>query len=71
MSWYTIGMTLDEWLRNTGTKEQVIALEVETSQATINRLRTGKRRPSIDLVIAIKRATGGAVTVADWYPEAL
>ena len=66
-------MTLDEYLKGHAITEQQLAAATGCSQATINRVRNGKQRPSLDLLESVARATNGAVTPNDFIslePEA-
>ena len=49
------GITLDDMGRSVG-----------VTGVTVHRWETGKARPTLDAVEAIQRATGGAVTAADF-----
>lgn len=41
--------------------QQAFARLVNTSRWTINSIETGRRKPGRDLILAISKATGGAV----------
>ncbi|WP_090739594.1 helix-turn-helix domain-containing protein [Paracoccus tibetensis] len=59
-------MTLGEYLRASGTRQEDFASRVGVTQATISRLVRGVASPSIDMAAAIKAATGGAVDFEAW-----
>lgn len=59
-------MNLSDWLKSTGTRACDLAREVETTEATISRLRHGRAQPSFDLARRIAAATGGQVTANDF-----
>lgn len=63
-------MTLKEYLTATKPKKishAAFGERVGVTQATINRYVSGDRFPSPDMIRKIQDATGGAVTVNDWY----
>jgi phosphopantothenoylcysteine decarboxylase/phosphopantothenate--cysteine ligase len=59
-------MKLASWLKNSGTSARELAVRVETTQATISRLKNGHALPSMELAGRIGIATGGAVTANDF-----
>ncbi len=59
-------MKLSLWLKNSGISARELAARVETTQATISRLKNGHARPSLELAGRIAEATGGAVTANDF-----
>ena len=59
-------MKLSHWLKNEGVSARRLAEQVETTEATVSRLRNGKAQPSMELAQRIARATGGAVTANDF-----
>ncbi|MCG8649936.1 MAG: helix-turn-helix domain-containing protein, partial [Pirellulales bacterium] len=59
-------MNLAEWLKNSKISARQLATDVETTEATISRLKHGRARPSLELAGRIARATGGAVTANDF-----
>lgn len=63
---YHRGMTLDDWLITTRTKEEAFAALIGVSQASVNRYRHGLRIPRPAVLARIRAATGGAVTAADF-----
>lgn len=62
-------MKLDEYLRRSGTKEEAFAAELGTTQASVNRYRSGRRKPRPAMACRIVKATDGAVTLEDLYSE--
>jgi len=61
------GMTLDEYLRANGIKEEAFATDAKVSQAAISRYRTGKRKPRADVMQRIIFASRGAVQANDFF----
>ena len=59
-------MKLVSWLKNSGISARELASRVETTEATISRLKNGHARPSLELAQRIADATGGAVTANDF-----
>lgn len=59
-------MKLSYWLRLEGNSARDLASRVETTEATISRLRNGHAQPSMELAERIFTATGGAVTPNDF-----
>jgi transcriptional regulator with XRE-family HTH domain len=60
------GMTLDEWKSIRGIDDKTIADLVRRTQASISRLRCGKRFPSAELQRHFFEITDGLVTPNDW-----
>jgi transcriptional regulator with XRE-family HTH domain len=61
------GMTLSDYLAETGETQDAFAKRVGTSQADISRYVSGKRRPRKDVLIKIFAATDGRVTANDFF----
>jgi phosphopantothenoylcysteine decarboxylase/phosphopantothenate--cysteine ligase len=59
-------MKLALWLKNSGISARELAVRVETTEATISRLKNGHALPSLELAGRIAIATGGAVTANDF-----
>jgi transcriptional regulator with XRE-family HTH domain len=59
-------MTLEEWKTAHGLGDKEIAEMVGLHQASISRLRRGKRFPSAELMRDFARVTVGAVMPNDW-----
>lgn len=62
-------MTLSEYLdkhKADGVSEATLAAAVGVDRSQINRLKRGVGRPSWDLLVRIKEATGDAVTPNDF-----
>lgn len=60
-------MNIDAYLKRSGwTEEQLGAMcKPPVRQHTINRLRNRKRCASLELALAIERATGGQISASD------
>jgi len=63
-------MKLAEWINSSGVSARELASRVETTEATISRLRNGRAQPSMELAQRIAHATGGAVTPNDFLDSA-
>lgn len=63
-------MRLQQFIKGREMTHEAFARLVGVSQATINRYVRGERFPSPEMIRRIGEATGGAVTVSDWYAEA-
>jgi len=59
-------MTLSEYLASTNQTETDFAVAVGCSQGTVNKLKRGTIRPSLELAGRIARATEGRVTPNDF-----
>jgi len=59
-------MKLASWLKVSGNSARELASLVETTEATISRLKNGHALPSMELAGRIAEATGGAVTANDF-----
>lgn len=59
-------MKLTLWLKDSGISARELASRVETTEATISRLKNGHALPSMELAGKIAEATGGAVTANDF-----
>jgi phosphopantothenoylcysteine decarboxylase/phosphopantothenate--cysteine ligase len=59
-------MKLASWLKDSGTSARDLASRLETTEATISRLKNGHALPSMELAGKIAEATGGAVTANDF-----
>lgn len=59
-------MTLDQYLSETNKTDTAFAADAGLSQSQIGRLRRGVSKPSWDAIVAIERASGGAVQPNDW-----
>ena len=60
---------LARWLRENRLTQQEFAQRIGTRQGTIGGLIRSLRRPSLDLAVAIERATDGAVKPSDWVVQ--
>jgi phosphopantothenoylcysteine decarboxylase/phosphopantothenate--cysteine ligase len=59
-------MKLTTWLKKNGVTAREFASRVDTTEATISRIRNGRAQPSMDLAGRIAAATSGAVTANDF-----
>lgn len=62
-------MTLDEYIRSTGTTEAAIAAAAGCSQGSVNKVRNGIINPTFDLLRRISEATGGQFKPGDFEPK--
>ena len=60
-------MTLQDWMAANDRKDGELADAWGLSQAQVNRLRNGKRKPGRDLMKQIHDWTDGAVSFDDWF----
>lgn len=60
------GMTLEQYLSETGETDAAFGARVGLSQSHVSRLRRLASRPSWSAIYAILEATGGRVTETDW-----
>lgn len=67
--WQNMIMKLETYLSENGIKPTAFATEIGVAPSTITRLLRGERSPRLELMQAIKRATGGAVTADDFMSE--
>lgn len=58
-------MRLQEWLSVEGRTKAALAKAVGVRWRAIHRIATGERSPSLATALAIEKATGGEVTVAE------
>jgi phosphopantothenoylcysteine decarboxylase/phosphopantothenate--cysteine ligase len=63
-------MKLSLWLKKSSVPARDLAARVNTTEATISRLRNGRAQPSMELAQRIADATGGAVTPNDFLDTA-
>lgn len=66
--YYTRPMNLRAWRIKTGRSQEWLAKETGIDQTLISRYENGAK-PRVPNARKIERATGGEVTVDDWYPE--
>ena len=59
-------MKLNQWLRDHNITQTEFAATIGVSPAFISFMCAGVKRPGIDTLARIERATDGAVTVADF-----
>lgn len=65
---YSQGMTLNEWLRSTGTSSADFAAAIGVSRQALHRYRFNERVPKPPVISKIQEVTAGAVTASDFYP---
>jgi len=63
-------MKLLSYLRETNLKQADFASRVGVTEAAVSRWCNGKGRPSWDVLARIASVSGGAVTAADFMPDA-
>ncbi|MFN6976790.1 MAG: helix-turn-helix domain-containing protein [Gemmobacter sp.] len=65
-------MTLAAYIKATGTTQGALAARLGVSDGYLSDLKSGKKRPSLDLAFRIEALTGGAVPASAWrQPPAL
>lgn len=62
-------MKLETYLSKQGISETAFAATVGVKQPTINRYVRDQRFPDPEMIERIAKATGGRVTVGDWYVQ--
>jgi plasmid maintenance system antidote protein VapI len=62
-------MTLDQYLKDTGTKPVAFAASIGVAPSTITRILRGERSPGIDIIAKIKAATNDKVGFEDWLTQ--
>lgn len=60
---------LAEWMKEHGYSEERMAKEVGVNRATINRYKSGQRKPGVKALARIRQVTQGAVNDESFYPE--
>ncbi len=63
-------MNLRDWRRAHGRSQEWLEAETGIAQTQISRYENGAR-PDVPNARKIERATGGEVSVDDWYPQDL
>ena len=61
-------MNLAAYLQSQNKTQEAFAAEIGVRQATVSRLKRGKR-PSLQLAAKIERATQGAVSASSWVDQ--
>lgn len=61
-------MNLASYLETHKKTQEAFAAEIGVKQATVSRLKRGKR-PSLELAAKIERATDGAVPASSWVEQ--
>jgi len=64
--WYISGMTLSQYLRETGETGTQFAKRIGVAQATVHRYCSGVRIPRPEILQRIQAETGGQVTPNDF-----
>jgi transcriptional regulator with XRE-family HTH domain len=60
------GSPLAPYLKRKKLSDLEFARRIGVDDSTVYRWRTGKRRPDVDMVFLIERATGGEVPASAW-----
>ena len=60
---------LTTFLTETNTSQAKLSEALGISRGHMSLLVSGERKPSLDLAVAIERATGGAVPVSSWATD--
>lgn len=58
-------MKLDQWMCETDTTDEALALLVGVDRSTISRIRRGRSLPSVRIMLALRKATDGKVMPND------
>lgn len=59
-------MKLKTWLKENNVRQRELAHQLEISEPFVSDLCNGKRLPALGTLVAIERATNGAVTATDF-----
>lgn len=59
-------MTLQEYLRISGTRQADFGRSIDVTQGTVSRLCTGRMLPDLVMAAKIERQTNGAVPLGVW-----
>lgn len=62
-------MKLETYLSSKSLTRTEFAELIGTTQASVSRYVTGERRPSIEMIDKIDKATKGKVKMRDWFKE--
>ena len=62
-------MTFQQWLYRCGMNDSAAAELLDRNRAHISKLRRGKANPSYDLMVAVRDASGGKVSLDSWAPK--
>lgn len=62
-------MTLREYLFHNSIEQKSFAAQLGISMSMLSRIKTGDRKPSVDVAKRIERATGKKVTAASLLKE--
>lgn len=62
-------MTLATWLAKTKTTQEQFAEKSGVPQPLVSRYARGKGKPKAHYMLAIERATDGAVALEDWAKQ--
>lgn len=70
-AWYSVRMTLGEYLKANGLTLQAFGARVGVSHTSVLRWASGEAAPRGRAMLQrVTEATGGAVTAADFFPDA-
>lgn len=64
-----VGMKLETYLKTKSITRTDFAGLIGTTQASVSRYVSGERRPSIEMIDKIEKATKGKVKMRDWFKE--
>ncbi len=64
-----VGMKLETYLKTKSITRTDFAGLIGTTQASVSRYVSGERRPSIEMIDKIEKATRGKVKMRDWFKE--
>ena len=62
-------MKLETYLKSKSITRTDFAGLIGTTQASVSRYVSGERRPSIEMIDKIEKATKGKVKMRDWFKE--
>lgn len=68
-NWYVGGMKLETYLKTKPMTHTEFASLIGTTQVSVSRYVSGERRPSIEMIDKIEKATKGKVKMRDWFKE--
>lgn len=64
------GMTLEQFMRETGTSDIALAAAIDRDRTFVSRLRRGLVKPSLETAVAIERFSGGRVLASGFVRDA-
>jgi DNA-binding XRE family transcriptional regulator len=60
---------LKKYRKDVSIRQTEFAEVVGVTQSTISKIESGEINPSLELAVAIERATGGAIPPSSWVPS--